>query len=179
MKECNVHSMHTSKRLRDKSSCVARPGEGNSSARQHFGKALVFRPHQLALPPMAHHTNLCSIHIRLFRLPQTHFGFPTSVPLITSFPLPTFIQTSILLFTVLTEHMLCIRNVARWLDRGWGDYPGNRHGQEHDGLVERQFIVSVEDQNTQRALVHRGWVFDPDSESQTERVVNVVYELTS
>lgn len=57
--------------------------------------------------------------------------------------------------------------------------PGNRHGQEHDGLVERQFIVSVRDQNTQHVLVHSGGVSDPDSESRRERVVNVVYELTS
>lgn len=39
---------------------------------------------------------------------------------------------------------------------GWWVCPDTRHGQEHDGLIERQLIVSVRDQNTKRALVHRG-----------------------
>lgn len=67
---------------------------------------------------------------------------------------------------------------------GIGVYTGYRHGpshkvraQDHDGLVKRQFIVSVQDQNTQSALEHRGGA-NPDSESQGKRVVKVVSQLS-
>lgn len=80
--------------------------------------------------------------------------------------------------------MLFVRNHT--LGVGWWVYTGNRHGspqevtaQEHDGLVKRQLIVSARDQNAQSAPEHRGGVSHPDGESQRERAVKVVQELTS